>query len=108
MNKQDRLAHLRNRATRYEITAKGPDGEFLVGYTARKTRRGMLEVMRMYHGNLIHLCDTNEMTVPSHFKAKDGIVMGDWTIKFSGRTQRDAISNGELDRLVGLVGNEQS
>jgi hypothetical protein len=37
-------------------------------------------------------------------KASDGAVMGDWSIKFSGRTKRQAVVEGELAFFIDVIG----
>ena len=47
--------------TRYEITARHPDGRtYLVGYTPRKSRRGLLSAMQNVGGPMIEKLDIGE------------------------------------------------
>lgn len=80
------------RATRYEITATHPAlPPVVIGFTARKSRYGLLGIMQARGDELIALCNVG---------AEDGIVfscrpkiharVNGWTIGFSGRTERDA------------------
>ena len=36
-------------------------------------------------------------------KASDGFAIGEWQVRFTGRTERDAIMNGELPYVGDLV-----
>ena len=83
--------------TRYEITARHPDGRtYLVGYTPRKSRPGLLVAMRKFGAEIIDklaVAEDDEITwatapTPRAFT-------GDWIIAFTGRTQRDARMEGE-------------
>lgn len=89
----DRLAALKNYATRYEVAATHPDGRrLLVVYTPRKSRRGILAFNPNTARALVAVCGADSFT-----KGKGGaILIGEWTVDFTGRTQREALTVGEL------------
>jgi hypothetical protein len=107
MTKEEKLAQLHNRHTRYEVVVERRSGivrerhvdaqVILLGYTMRKSRQGLLEVCRRNGQQVI---DVLGITADDHLipakKAADGFVIGgSWQVRFTGRTQRDAIIEGE-------------
>lgn len=93
-----KLARLQNHHTRYEIVAtNGPD-KILVGYSARKGRRGLLGMVRLHAEAWMSFTGDNGLNFAK--RAADGAMMGKWKINFSGRTQRDAILAGELPFIL--------
>lgn len=92
---ENRLARLKNYRTRYELIATNADGrKVLVRYTSRVGRRGLYDALTQDAEQICQFFGTDSI----HFgkRAADGATMGEWTIKFSGRTQREAILCGEL------------
>lgn len=89
---QAKLERLKNRATRYEVTATHRDyPSMLLGYTARKSGNGLLAIVRQHSGKFIELTGSESLD-------KDGktfVTDSGWIVQFSGRTQRDAYCNGE-------------
>lgn len=84
--------------TRYEITAVHPDGrKWLVGYTPRKSRPGLLAAMRNVAAPLM-----NKLPIGDADKIEWGTKPLPWAsvsgfkIAFTGRTQLDAQREGEL------------
>ena len=92
-----KLSRIKNYSTRYEMVAtNATTGEsVLVCYTPRNNRRGMLDAIRNRAEAIKTLANTDAATV-----GRIQVVVGDWTIRFSGRTQREAIIGGEL-RFIG-------
>ena len=92
------LSRLHNYGTSYEIEAVTPDGRRgLVCYTERHSKRGMRDAM---HDRAVPLLawlgapSGLEMTVE---RGRADIALSDGSVvRFSGRTQRDAIMSGEL------------
>lgn len=84
--------------TRYEITATHPDGRaWLVGYTARPSRHGLLNLMRQHAGKLIQILgigEQDQMTFGT--KPRAHATVSGWTVGLTGRTQREAKQGGEL------------
>jgi len=92
---QQKLDRLKNYRTRYELIASHPDGrKLLIRYTARQGRRGLLDALTMDAARVCQVLGADDI----HWgkRAADGGHMGEWTVKFSGRTQREAILGGEL------------
>jgi hypothetical protein len=95
LRKLDRLRHF---ATRYEIEIVPPNGAaMLVCYTPRRTMRGFMEALSERWAPIIATG-----IVPQDMKGERiGRTIGyrfenGAIIRFSGRTQRDAIMSGEL------------
>ena len=88
--------------TRYEITAHHPDGRtYLVGYTPRKSRRGLLSAMQNVGGPMIEKLDIGEDDEISFAtKPAPRALTGEWIIAFTGRTQLDARSEGEHEFIA--------
>ena len=85
--------------TRYEIAATHPDGrKWLIGYTPRKSRIGLLLAMQK-HGQAIidRLAIRDDLTFGEFVAQPLPHVMCDaWRIGFTGRTQLYAKRAGEL------------
>jgi hypothetical protein len=74
--------------TAYEVVMTNGKETFLVGYTARKSRVGLRNlILGTAVGKRIatFLSDEDEITFGVH-----AITFLDWTIKFSGYTEKDA------------------
>ena len=101
-----KLSRLKNYSTRYELVASrgtGPDREsYLIAYTSRNNRQGLWAAVTQESRvhKLIALTGDKEI----HFakRAGDGATMGEWTIRFSGRTQRECYIEGELPYIGDL------
>jgi hypothetical protein len=92
---QDKLASLRWHSTRYELVATHPDGrKVLVGYTPRRGRSGLFDMLATNGVAWVKFANAENITFGK--RVADGAISGDWSINFSGRTQRDAICSGEL------------
>lgn len=89
------LGRLQHGPTRYEVVLTTPDGRrFLVGYTPRKSKPGVLRAAQRVGQQIIAampgLTDQHRMTW-----AAGGFDLGNGArIALSGRTQRDAIMAG--------------
>lgn len=98
--KQEALAALHNRATRYELAAIKGEQRLLVSYTAQRSRQGMLHACRNRAEHIIRVAQVSPDTLLMFQRIGTGqgykALMGDWAIQFTGRTQREAIMNGEL------------
>jgi hypothetical protein len=99
---ESRLLRLKNRRTRYELVAEHPDGRrLLVRYTSRLGRRGLFDALQQDSARLCAVLGADAI----HFgtRAGDGGTMGEWKIRFTGRTQREAIIDGELQFYAELA-----
>lgn len=80
--------------TRYELAISRGSENYLVLYCGRKTRQSLYKCCVQKAEALARLAGTSTL----HFakRVADGATMGDWAIKFTGRTQRQAEQEGEL------------
>ena len=88
--------------TRYEITATHQDGRtWLVGYTPRYSRAGLLNAMRKVGADLVdRLAIGDSDTMAWGTKPRPYCMTSGWLIAFSGRTQLDARMQGP-HRFIG-------
>jgi hypothetical protein len=101
-----KVARLVNYATKYEIVLIGPAHTYLVSYTGRKSKAGLIDAIRARGTDILvitNLDDTARFTFTSPTSATLG---PSWTVKFTGRTQRDAICQRDEYRYVGTVADE--
>lgn len=89
-----RLKRLHNRGTRYEVVATLGERCLLVGYARNRSQRALRDTMRAKGPALVELTGAEEFKV-----VVTGLRLGEWLIGFSGRTQRDAIGEGERESL---------
>jgi len=94
MTRTERLARLQNRGTYYELAAVRGEQRRLIAYTQRRSRRGMLAACRNRAVLVIALTGAEELQFGK--RAEDGATLGAWQVRFTGRTERDAIMEGEL------------
>ena len=92
MTKMEKLERLHNRATLYELAA---DNKYLVGYC----KPGKLNMLRMLQKNgeswVKRINDGDLITFAKNGRSAQ---IGKFAIAFTGRTQRESICAGELDR----------
>lgn len=107
MTKQEQLARIARYSTKYELAAtNNTTGEkVLVGYT-RKGRNGLFASITRHADAAVRFFGCEAITFAK--RAADGATMGEWSIKFSGRTQRDAIIEGELPFFLTLLCEKES
>ena len=74
--------------TLYELAIEKGDRRFLVMYTSNRSRRLLLDSCRKHGEKLVALTGADELTLAK--RAGDGATMGDWRIRWTGRTQREA------------------
>ena len=99
MTTAEQLERIKHYATRYELAAEHPDGRKIrVLYTSRKGRAGILAALRQRFAVLAPILgDGQAIPIQWGKRAADGCTAGQWRIRFTGRTQRDAIIAGELE-----------
>lgn len=100
MTNLEKLEALKWRATRYEAVLEHNGARYLIGYTAMHSRHGLLKVAQAHGQQIIGFLGVSadqEMTAGK--RAADGFRIGDSAIRFTGRTQRDAILEGELQPI---------
>jgi hypothetical protein len=94
MTTQQKLERLRNRQTKYELVASHPDGRrLLIRYTSRTGRNGLYDALAQDAERLCRVLGADDITWGK--RSADGGTMGEWVLRFSGRTQREAIIDGE-------------
>ncbi len=92
---QERLSRIRNRRTLYELVVSHPDGRrVLLGYADRHSRNMLLRMARKHGQRLADLTGEEQLTFAKF--SRDGARIGEWSIKWTSRTQREAIIEGEL------------
>lgn len=86
-----KLARIQGRGTAYEVVITKGDTTYLVSYVARHSYAGMRDAVVQRAEEIV------VKTNAAHIDKAGRTITTDngWTIKFSGRTQRDAICNGE-------------
>lgn len=104
MTKLERLEAISRRATQHEVTLTTTNGQtYLVGYTIHNSGSGMLRLARVYGKEILSALGIRETEDPAvtFSKGRKTITFaGKGSISLTGRTQRDAISNGEHDHLL--------
>lgn len=97
MTTQEKLARIHNRATCYELALINGDRRILICYSMRQGRHTILEACRKHGQAIVDLtCPHGEQNMVFLKPASLGATIGDWWIRFTGRTQREAIITGEL------------
>jgi hypothetical protein len=91
---QSRLERDQRYATKYEIVAVLNGTTRLVLYTGQHSRSGLIASVRQRGEELVKFCKAEEFDLGK--RAADGVHIGNWHIAFSGRTKREAISEGEF------------
>jgi hypothetical protein len=92
-----KLKSLTSSRTRYEVEMVASSGfRYLIAYTARRSFRGLLDVVRQRGAVILRVLGLPEDTRVERdgagaLRFPDGTI-----VRFSGRTQRDAIVFGEL------------
>lgn len=92
----EKLERLHNGPTRYELIAERGDKRILIAYCMRTGRRSILEACRKHGQKLCDVLgmDNNQLLMfykPAKLGAHIGPAENPWSIRFSGRTQREAI-----------------
>ena len=95
-----KLAKLKNYATRYELAMIRGDDRILVCYTNRRGRAGIMDAVHSRATAMIWRTGTDRITFAK--RAGDGATMGDWSIQFTGRTQRECYIEGALPYVENL------
>ena len=94
MTTTEKLERLRNRGTQYELSCTMPNGTTcLVGYS-RPSKMGILSMIRK-NGKAwaARISENDRIEFDSDGRSAK---VGPFDIRFSGRTQREAICAGEL------------
>jgi hypothetical protein len=83
--------------TRYELAIAKGDQKFLVCYSMRTGRHAILKSLQQRSQAILGATNlSDEALLAWKTPAREGAMLGDWAVRFTGRTQREAISAGEL------------
>lgn len=96
---EQRLAALRNHATLYEMEIRRGTEAYLVCYSDKKSRSAFFKCVSKPGRAERLVALTGSESIAFAKKATDGGTMGGWTLKFTGRSEREAIAAGELSSL---------
>ena len=93
MTTLERLERLQGGPTRYELIAECGEQRILIKYCMRRSRSTLFSAIQKHGPALIALTGMTDDAYVEFLKpASKGAKIGDWSIRFSGRTQREAIS----------------
>lgn len=90
MTIEQKLQRIQGRGTAYELAVTNGDTSYLVQYTRRGRPAIVASVFKVGEA-LAELTGSEEFDL-----VKGGARVGTWNIRFTGRTQREAIIAGEL------------
>lgn len=110
MTTQEKLQRLQGGLTRYELIAERGEQRVLIAYCMRMGRHTILTACQKHGQALIDYMGISDKDLlvflrPAKLGAHIGPASNPWSIRFSGRTQRDAISGGELP-FIGDLGQK--
>lgn len=98
-----KVARLARYSTKYEVTLEHDGRTYLVGYTGRQSKQGLLDRMHAAGPAILRITAMpDDATVrmvdaiSGHARTFALVFSQGSRIRFSGRTQRDAILAGEL------------
>jgi hypothetical protein len=97
-----KLTALQRYPTRYEIVLTNGAQAYRIAYTMRRSRHGLIVASRAAFDEIKAISGSANGWVTLGKKAADPIGITDtaWSIRWSGRTQREAISDGELVHIT--------
>lgn len=88
---QQKRKRLHNRPTAYELIAEYGETSVLIMYCGATSRRTIMQCVHKHADALIAL--TGHKSIVFCKPASLGATLGPWRIRFSGRTQREAIGS---------------
>ncbi len=100
MTTATRLERLKYYSTIYELAAEKNGERVLIAY-APKGRSSLLRACRNRSAAVVAL--TGSTSIDFAKRAQDGANANGWTLRFTGRTQREAIIEGELPYILEVV-----
>ena len=103
MTTRDKLIAKCGQVTRYELALchKDDGRRFLVAYQHNRSRRSLADTYRERLESIEAITGAVEFNWAQ--RAAGGIFSDAWVIKFTQRTQRDAIAQGELPFIMDHV-----
>ncbi len=88
-----RLENLHNQPTRYELALERGDTRIRICYSMRTGRHSLLTACQKHGQTIVDYIGMDDKATMEFLKpAARGARIGEWSIRFTGRTQRDAIS----------------
>ena len=90
-----KLARLKNYRTRYELAMTRGGQKLLVCYTDQRGRPGIISAVQSRVSAMIWRTGVDRIDFAEF--SDDGATMGEWSIRFTGRTQRQAYIEGALE-----------
>jgi hypothetical protein len=101
-----KVTRLLNYPTKYEITLSCGAQTYLVAYSGRKSKQGLISAIRGRGLDILAITKLDESAAFT-FTSATSAQLGDWVVRFTGRTQRDAICTRSEYRYVGTVAAEE-
>lgn len=103
LEQTQKLERIKLYRTRYELVLQHPDGrKYLICYVGgSKSRRTTLDTVREKGEHIARIVGDPDAEIFLPKKSADAATIGQWQVRW-GRTQRDAIIEGELT-YVGKV-----
>lgn len=103
MTTVEKLEQLKYRSTKYEIVATDGNRTVFVMYS-QKSGRAILDGIRANDFKRLYMLAKTTGTDANAWEyQKGGIACGKWTIKPSGRTQREAVCSELAESIYGAV-----
>ncbi len=98
MTATEKLQRLHRGPTRYELIAERGDTRVLIAYSMRTGRHALLTACQKHGPKLIEFMNVDHDSLlmflkPASLGAEIGPADNPWKIRFSGRTQREAVSS---------------
>jgi hypothetical protein len=100
MTTAEKLARIAKRGTLYELAISKGTTSYLICYSPM-SRSMLMKALRKQPHELIAL--TGSETFDLAKRAADGATMGEWKIRWTGRTHRQSIIEGELPRVPSIA-----
>lgn len=100
-----KLSRIKLYATRHELVLSHADGrKYLLCYVVNSARRNTIfSIVSERAKDLIRVVGVENPIIHFAKRKADGATIGEWKVAFSGRTQRQAIIEGELT-YIGKAG----
>jgi len=77
--------------TLYELAIENGEQRLLLAYCSNRCRRTIWDIARKHGVRLVALTGTENIEFAK--RAGDGATMGSWRIRWTGRTQREAVDS---------------
>lgn len=77
-------------STRYELALVRGDERILIRYTYARALRNVLGAMSDHADRIVKLTGAEKWDFINPKRRADGLKLGEWTLRFTGRTQREA------------------